>query len=170
MKSNKNELLSGLDDRHVSLIKRLFNTDIQEFCENLINLKHNEVLMSVPININYDQYLFIITKNEDTGDYNTKFCKGPSFNKPLKESKDCLSVFRIGKDNKLAGTISIKSFFNKCLMMDKKFYETYKSFKEFIKNDFLLSMIQDYVLDHEKEKKTLKKYIKFRMNKQMMSL
>lgn len=161
MKSDENESI-GLNE--ICLIGRLFRTDLHEFRESLTNLKDKDLLLSVPINIKHGQYLFVIAKSKD-GKYCTKFCKGPSFmNEVIKEIKDCPRVYHVGygKGNILEGTTSLNRFFNRCLV--DMYPEEYKAFKDFVKKDFLISVIQDYILG-DKKRKTLKDYIKFRLNR-----
>ena len=170
MKINKKELLFGLDDENISLVERLFKMDMKAFCEKLVNLEPEELFLSTPINVGFDQYLFIIAKsNKDMGSFITKFCKGPSFtNDVLKEIKDRPSIGRVG--NTFVGTVSINGFFNKCLVMNGLYDVEYKAFKEFVKPDLLVWMIQDYALGEDKKgAKTLKDYIKFRLKEQMMN-
>ena len=169
MNNSKKELLFGLDDENVSLVERLFKVDMKEFCEKLIDLKPGELFLSVPINVGFDQYLFIITKSDEgMGSCITKFCKGPSFNEALKEIKDRPSIAKVG--DTFVGTVSINGFFNKCLVMDGLYDVEYKAFKEFVKSELLSWMIQDYVLGNDKKgAKTLKDYIKFRLKEQMMN-
>ena len=169
MNNSKKELLFGLDDENVSLVERLFKADMKEFCEKLIDLKPGELFLSAPINVGFDQYLFIITKSDEgMGSCITKFCKGPSFNEALKEIKDRPSIGRVG--NTFVGTVSINGFFNKCLVMNGLYDVEYKAFKEFVKTDLLFWMIQDYALGEDKKgAKTLKDYIKFRLKEQMMN-
>ena len=49
-------------------------------------------------------------------------------------------------------------------------YPDYKEFKDFIKKDFLVSIVQDYALEDHENGMTLKEYIKFRVNRQMKSI
>ena len=49
-------------------------------------------------------------------------------------------------------------------------YPEYKEFKDFIKKDFLISIVQDYALEDHETGKTLKEYIKFRINTNMKSI
>ena len=166
----KNELLLGLDKENVRLVERLFRMNMEEFCEKLVGLNPEELLLSRSINVGYDQYIFIITNpNKGMGSYITKFCKGPSFtNNVLKEIKDRPSIVRA--KNTFVGTVSINGFFNKCLVMNCLYDVEYKAFKEFVKTDLLFCMIQDYVLGEDKKgAKSLKDYIKFRLKEQMMN-
>jgi hypothetical protein len=163
MKKFKDEF--GFDEE-MSLTERMFRLDIPDLCESMLNLKDKDLLVSVPINIGSDQYFFVIEKSKGCS-YSVKFCKGTSLNEVIKEIKDYPKAFRVGTDNAIDGTISLNKFLKKCLL---DVYPDYKEFKDFIKKDFLVAIVQDYALEDHENGKTLKEYIKSRVNKQMKSI
>ena len=162
MKKFKDEF--GLDE--ISLTERMFRLDIPDLCESMLNLKDKDLLVSVPINIGSDQYFFVIEKAKGCT-YSVKFCKGTSLDEVIKEIKDYPKAYHVGTDNAIDGTISLNKFLTKCLLY---MYPDYKEFKEFIKKDFLVSIVQDYALEDHDNGMTLKEYIKFRVNRQIKSI
>lgn len=156
---NKDEF--GLDE--TTLTERMFRLDIPDLCESMLNLKDKDLLVSVPINIGSDQYFFVIEKSKGCS-YSVKFCKGTSLDEVVKEIKDYPKAYHVGTDNAIDGTISLNKFLKKCLL---DLYPDYKKFKDFIKKDFLVSIVQDYALEDHKNVKTLKEYIKSRISNQM---
>lgn len=160
MKKFKDEF--GFDEE-MSITERMFRLDIPDLCESMLNLKDKDLLVSVPINIDYDQYFFVIEKSKGCS-YSVKFCKGTSLGEVIKEIKDYPKAYHVGTDNAIDGTISLNKFLTKCLLY---MYPDYKEFKDFIKKDFLVSIVQDYALEDHENGMTLKEYIKFRVNRQM---
>lgn len=156
---NKDEF--GLDE--TTLTERMFRLDIPDLCESMLNLKDKDLLVSVPINIGSDQYFFVIEKSKGCS-YSVKFCKGTSLDEVVKEIKDYPKAYHVGTDNAIDGTVSLNKFLKKCLL---DLYPDYKKFKDFIKKDFLVSIVQDYALEDHKNVKTLKEYIKSRISNQM---
>lgn len=157
---NKDEF--GFDEE-ISLTERMFRLDIPDLCESMLNLKDKDLLVSVPINIGSDQYFFVIEKSKGCS-YSVKFCKGTSLDEVIKEIKDYPKAYHVGTDNAIDGTISLNKFLTKCLL---DMYPDYKEFKDFIKKDFLVAIVQDYALEDHENGMTLKEYIKFRVNRQM---
>ena len=150
----------------MSLTERMFRLDIPDLCESMLNLEDKDLLVSVPINIGSDQYFFVIEKSKGCS-YSVKFCKGTSLDEVIKEIKDYLKAYHVGTDNAIDGTIFLNKFLTKCLLY---MYPDYKEFKDFIKKDFLVSIVQDYALEDHENGMTLKEYIKFRVNRQMKSI
>lgn len=163
MKKFKDEF--GFDEE-ISLTERMFRLDIPDLCESMLNLKDKDLLVSVPINIGSDQYFFVIEKSSKGCSYSVKLYKGTSLNEVVKEIKEYPKVYHVGRDNAIDGTTALNKFLTKCLL---DMYPEYKEFKDFIKKDFLVSIVQDYALDH-KTGKTLKEYIKFRVNRKLNSI
>ena len=162
MKKFKDEF--GLDE--MSITERMFRLDVPDLCESMLNLKDKDLLVSVPINIGSDQYFFIIEKYKDCS-YSVKLCKGTSL-KVIKEIKEYLKAYHVGGiDTAIDGTVSLNKFLTKCLLY---MYPEYKEFKDFIKKDFLVSIVQDYALEDHETGKTLKEYIKIRINRKMNSI
>ena len=162
MKKFKDEF--GFDEE-MSLTERMFRLDIPDLCESMLNLKDKDLLVSVPINIGSDQYFFIIEKSKGCS-YSVKLCKGTSLDEVIKEIKEYPKAYHVGTDNAIDGTTALNKFLTKCLLY---MYPDYKEFKDFIKKDFLVAIVQDYALDHKTEK-TLKEYIKFRVNRKLNSI
>ena len=161
MKKFKDEF--GLDE--ISITERMFRLDIPDLCESMLNLKDKDLLVSVPISIGSDQYFFVIEKAKGCS-YSVKLCKGTSLDEVIKEIKEYPKAYHVGTDNAIDGTVSLNKFLTKCLLY---MYPEYKEFKDFIKKDFLVAIVQDYALDHKTEK-TLKEYIKFRVNRKLNSI
>lgn len=162
MKKFKDEF--GFDEE-MSLTERMFRLDIPDLCESMLNLKDKDLLVSVPINIGSNQYFFVIEKSKGYT-YSVKLYKGTSLDEVVKEIKDYPKAYHVGTDNAIDGTVSLNKFLKKCLL---DLYPDYKEFKDFIKKDFLVAIVQDYALDH-KTRKTLKEYIKFRVNRKLNSI
>ena len=158
---NKDEFVD-----EISLTEKMFRLDIPNLCESMLNLKEKDLLVSVPINIGSDQYFFVIEKSKGCS-YSVKFCKGTSLDEVIKEIKDYPKAYHVGTDNAIDGTISLNKFLTKCLLY---MYPDYKEFKDFIKKDFLVSIVQDYALEDHDNGMTLKEYIKFRVNRQIKSI
>ena len=162
MKKFKDEF--GLDE--ISITERMFRLDIPDLCESMLNLKDKDLIVSVPINIGSDQYFFIIEKYKDCS-YSVKLCKGTSLDEVIKEIKEYPKAYHVGTDNAIDGTTALNKFLTKCLLY---MYPDYKEFKDFIKKDFLVSIVQDYALEDHETRKTLKEYIKFRVNRKLNSI
>ena len=162
MKKFKDEF--GFDEE-MSITERMFRLDVPDLCESMLNLKDKDLIVSVPINIGSDQYFFIIEKYKGCS-YSVKLCKGTSL-KVIKEIKEYPKAYHVGTDNAIDGTTSLNKFLTKCLLY---MYPEYKEFKDFIKKDFLVSIVQDYALEDHETRKTLKEYIKFKIIRQMKSI
>ena len=162
MKKFKDEF--GFDE--ISITERMFRLDIPDLCESMLNLKDKDLIVSVPINIGSDQYFFVIEKSKGCS-YSVKLYKGTSLDEVIKEIKEYPKAYHVGTDNAIDGTVSLNKFLTKCLLY---MYPEYKEFKDFIKKDFLVSIVQDYALEDHETRKTLKEYIKFKIIRQMKSI
>lgn len=165
MKKFKDEF--GFDEE-MSITERMFRLDVPDLCESMLNLKDKDLIVSVPINIGSDQYFFVIKKSKGCS-YSVKLYKGTSLNEVIKEIKEYPKAYHVGTetDNAIDGTTALNKFLTKCLLY---MYPEYKEFKDFIKKDFLVSIVQDYALEDHETGKTLKEYIKFRINRKMNSI
>ena len=163
MKKFKDEF--GFDEE-MSITERMFRLDVPDLCESMLNLKDKDLIVSVPINIGSDQYFFVIEKYQGCS-YSVKLCKGTSLDEVIKEIKEYPKAYHVGTDNAIDGTTSLNKFLTKCLLY---MYPEYKEFKDFIKKDFLVSIVQDYALEDHETRKTLKEYIKFKIIRQMKSI
>ena len=163
MKKFKDEF--GFDEE-MSLTERMFRLDVPDLCESMLNLKDKDLIVSVPISIGSDQYFFVIEKSKGCS-YSVKLYKGTSLNEIVKEIKDYPKAYHVGRDNAIDGTTALNKFLTKCLL---DMYPDYKEFKDFIKKDFLVSIVQDYALEDHETEKTLKEYIKFRVNRKLNSI
>lgn len=155
--------LNGQEEDNVELIQKLFRMDVESFCEKLLNLKTYDMVLSVPINVDHNQYLISISKEKDM--LVMKLTLGSSA-KVVKSIEGCPSVFIL--HGAVAGDITIKKFFNQCLRV--MFSVVYKAFVTFVNQKVLLKMIEDYIFEKDKKgAKTLKDYIKFCMKENMMN-